>query len=156
MSLDDMDREGHTTVTMHTVWHEYAPTTIFLSTYLCHKVKERSWPEKVTHITMRVHYTEFMITPHMQAYMYIHTYIHTSGTMPSHRARKWNKHCQRSRGIAQQGTRNVKQTLPYSGNAAQAKSRKSKWYKERGNPNTCSKEEVYKEREKKRIPLRRG
>ena len=30
--------------------------------------------------------------------------------------------------MAQQGTRNVNQTLPYPGNAAQAKSRKDKGY----------------------------
>ena len=44
--------------------------------------------------------------------------------------------------MTQQGTGNVKQTLPYPGNVAQAKSRKSKWVKVKGNPNTYSKEEV--------------
>ena len=62
--------------------------------------------------------------------------------MLSHRAEKENRHCQRSKGMAQQGIENVKQTLSYLGNVAQARSRKNKGYKERGNPNTCSKEEV--------------
>ena len=39
---------------------------------------------------------------------------------------KINKHCQCSKGMAQQGTENVKQTLPYPRNATQARSRKSK------------------------------
>ena len=39
MSLGDMDRDGHTTMTMHTVRHEYAPTANALITYSCHKVK---------------------------------------------------------------------------------------------------------------------
>ena len=56
--------------------------------------------------------------------------------------------------MAQQGTGNVKQTLPYPRNAAQAKSRKSKGYKRRGNPNTYSREMV--KREGKRTPLERG
>ena len=44
--------------------------------------------------------------------------------------------------MAQQSAGNVKQTLPYPRNAAQAESRKSKGYKERANPNTCSREEA--------------
>ena len=38
--------------------------------------------------------------------------------------------------MTQQDTRNVKQTLPYLRNTAQARSKKDKGYKERGNPNT--------------------
>ena len=44
--------------------------------------------------------------------------------------------------MAQQGTRNVKQTLPYLGNVAQARSMKSKNEYMDGDPNTCSREEA--------------
>ena len=44
--------------------------------------------------------------------------------------------------------KNVKQTLPYLGNTAQARSRKDKGFKERGNPNTCSREGAKRERER--------
>ena len=45
--------------------------------------------------------------------------------------------------MTHQGIGNVKQTLPYPGNAAQARSRKIKGggYME-GDPNTCSREEA--------------
>ena len=39
MSLGDMERDNHTTVIMHTICHEYAPTANVLSAYSCHKVK---------------------------------------------------------------------------------------------------------------------
>ena len=52
--------------------------------------------------------------------------------MLSHRAGKINRHCQCPKGMAQQGTRNVKHTLPYLGNAAQARSKKSKWVQGEG------------------------
>ena len=39
MSLGDMDQDNHTTMIMHTIQHEYAPTAITLSTYPCYKVK---------------------------------------------------------------------------------------------------------------------
>ena len=42
----------------------------------------------------------------------------------------------------------VKQTLPYLGNVAQARSRKDKGFKERGNPNTCSREGAKRERKR--------
>jgi len=42
--------------------------------------------------------------------------------------------------MAQQGTGNVKQILPYPRNAAQAKSKKSKRGYMEGDPNTCSRE----------------
>ena len=44
--------------------------------------------------------------------------------------------------------------MAYLGNTVQAKSRKSKGYKRRGNPNTYSREKV--KREGKRTPLERG
>ena len=44
--------------------------------------------------------------------------------------------------IAITQSRKVKQTLPYLGNVAQAKSKKSTGYKEKGNPNTCSRREA--------------
>jgi len=44
--------------------------------------------------------------------------------------------------MAQQGTGNVKQTLPYLGNATQVRSRKSKRGYMEGDPNTCSREEA--------------
>ena len=52
--------------------------------------------------------------------------------------------------MTQQGTRNVKETLPYLGNAAQTKSRKRKGNKERENPNTYFREEAYREGEKEK------
>ena len=52
--------------------------------------------------------------------------------------------------MTQQGTRNVKETLPYLGNAAQKKSRKRKGNKERENPNTYFREEAYREGEKEK------
>ena len=55
--------------------------------------------------------------------------------------------------MAQQGTWNAKQTLSYPGNAGQTNSRKSKGYKERRNPNTCSREEAWREREKEKTTL---
>ena len=61
--------------------------------------------------------------PHMRRHIYIYTYIMYNAITQS---RKVNKHCQRSKGMAQQGTGNVKQTLPYPGNVAQVRSRKSK------------------------------
>ena len=67
---------------------------------------------------------------------------------------KINKHCQCPKGMAQQGTENVKQTLPYPGNAAQARSKKNKGYKEKGNPNICSREKAKRDRERKMLPLR--
>ena len=51
--------------------------------------------------------------------------------------------------MAKQGTGNVKQTFPYPGNATQARSRNNKGYKERGNPNTCSKEKAKRKRKEK-------
>ena len=35
----NMDLDGQTVVAMHIIWHEYASTTIALSTYSCHKVQ---------------------------------------------------------------------------------------------------------------------
>ena len=55
--------------------------------------------------------------------------------------------------MAQQGTENVKQTFPYPGNAAQARSKKNKGYKEKENPNLCSREEAKRDRERKMLPL---
>ena len=39
MSLSDMDHDNHTLIIVHTIQHEYAPTTIALSTCLHYKVK---------------------------------------------------------------------------------------------------------------------
>ena len=50
--------------------------------------------------------------------------------------------------MAKQGTRNVKQTLSYLKNVTQAKSRKRKGYKEKANPNTCSREKAQREGER--------
>ena len=33
MSLGDMDQDNHTVMIMHTIEHEYAPTTTALGTY---------------------------------------------------------------------------------------------------------------------------
>ena len=84
------------------------------------------WLERVTHVATRVHHTKSTIT-HTQAYID----IHTSCTMLSHRVGMWSRHYLRPKGMAQQGTRNVKQIFPYPRNAAQAKCRKDKWYMER-------------------------
>ena len=54
--------------------------------------------------------------------------------MLSHRAGNINRHCQRPKGMAQQGTGNVKHTLPYLGNAAQARSKNDKGYNKREEP----------------------
>ena len=86
--------------------------------------QELSWLERVTHVAMRVHHTKWTITHTcVGIYIYIYTYIMYNAITQS---RKVNKHCQRSKGMAQQGTGNVKQTLPYPGNVAQVRSRKSK------------------------------
>ena len=39
LSLSDMDQDNHTAMIMHTIQHEYAPTTIALSAYPYYKVK---------------------------------------------------------------------------------------------------------------------
>ena len=39
MSLGDMDQDNHTSMILHTIYYEYAPTTIALSTYPYYKVK---------------------------------------------------------------------------------------------------------------------
>ena len=39
MSLDDMDRDSHIAMIVHTIQHEYAPTAIALGTYPHYKVK---------------------------------------------------------------------------------------------------------------------
>ena len=39
MSLGDMDQDNHTAVIMHTIQHEYAPTTVVLSSCPYYKVK---------------------------------------------------------------------------------------------------------------------
>ena len=39
MSLADMDRSNHTTIIMHTMWHEYAFTVVTLNAYPHSKVK---------------------------------------------------------------------------------------------------------------------
>ena len=39
MSLGDMDQDNYTATIVHTIEHEYAPTTITLSTYPYYKVK---------------------------------------------------------------------------------------------------------------------
>ena len=54
----------------------------------------------------------------------------------------------RPKGMTQQSTGNLKQILPYLGNMAQAKSRKCKGYKERGNPNTCPRKVAQREGER--------
>ena len=82
---------------------------------------------------------------HIYIYIYIHTcIIHNAITQ----SRKVNRHCQCPKGMAQLGTGNVKQTLPYLGNAAQVMSKKEKGYKERGNTNNCSREKAKREGER--------
>ena len=72
--------------------------------------------------------------PHTRSHIYIYIYTHASCIILSHRVGKIYRHCQRPKGLAQQGTGNVKPTLPYLRNTAQARSKKDKGYKERGEP----------------------
>ena len=58
--------------------------------------QEHSWLERVAHVATRVHHTKYTIT-HKQAYID----IHTSRTMLSLGAWKWNRHCRHPKGMAQ-------------------------------------------------------
>ena len=76
-----------------TWWHrsrrsncsDYTHSVIWICTYsnclkhiLMSQGLEHSWPERVTHISTKVHHTKCMIThTHVGIYIYIHTYIHT-------------------------------------------------------------------------------
>ena len=65
----------------------------------------------------------YKVHNHIYTSRYRYTYImHNATTQRG----KQIKHCQCSKGMAQQGIWNIEQTLPYPRNAAQAKSRKSK------------------------------
>ena len=65
----------------------------------------------------------YKVHDHPYTSIYRYTYIMHNAITQSE---KINKHCQRSKGMAQQGTGNAKHTLPYPGNAAQARSKKYK------------------------------
>ena len=86
---------------------------------------------------------------HDHPHTHRHVYIHTSCIMLSHRARKINRNCQRSKGMAKQGTGNVKQTFPYPGNATQARSRNNKGTR-RGGTLIHALEKRLREREKEK------
>ena len=88
MSLSDMDQDKHTTMTMHTIQHEYAPTAITLSAYPYYKVKCTHDHERVTLLTMRVHYTKCTTQQGIG---------------------KINQTLPYPRNVTKQGTRNIKQ-----------------------------------------------
>ena len=64
----------------------------------------------------------------MRTHTHIYIDTHTSCTMQTHKVEKQSRHRQRSKGMAQQGTRKVNQTLPYPRNATQARYWKDKGY----------------------------
>ena len=76
MSLDDMDQDNHTAMIVHTIFHEYAPTSIALSAYPHYKVKSNHDLQRVIRITMRVHHTNCTVT-HTRASVCAHTRTHT-------------------------------------------------------------------------------
>ena len=89
MSLANIDQDNHTTMITHTIWHQYAPMTVALSAYPHHKVKSNHNYEKVTLLTMGVHYTKCTII-HKQACAHTHTQKYTLCTMQTHKVpRVW-------------------------------------------------------------------
>ena len=48
--------------------------------------------------------------------------------MQSHKAKRQSRHCQHSKGMAQQGTEKVNQRFSYQRNVAQARYKKDKGY----------------------------
>ena len=74
MSLSDMDQDDHTAVTMHTVWHEYAPTAIALSAYSCHKVKSTHGQRRLLIWPWESIIQSAQSPTHAHAYIYIYIY----------------------------------------------------------------------------------
>ena len=79
MSLGDMDQDNHTVMVVHTIQHEYAPTTITLSAYPYYRVNS-SHKQRGSLMQPRESIIQSaQSSTHMQAYIYI--YIHTLCTM---------------------------------------------------------------------------
>ena len=141
MSLVDMDQDNHTAMIVHTIQHEYAPTTIALSTYPYYKVK--STHDQKGSLTQPQESTiQSVKSPtHKQANIYI--YIkHASYTMLSHRTRKYTRHCHTPRvwPIKVQDTIRSRALMTRKG---RSHSHKSPSYKMYNHPHTSKQIYIY-------------
>ena len=65
--------------------------------------QEHSWPERVNHLTMRVHHTKCTIThTHVGKYIYIYTHIHHAQCYHTEQESKTNIAIPRERGLSKE------------------------------------------------------
>ena len=87
--------------------------------------QELSWLERVTHVAMRVHHTKWTIT-HTCVGIYIYIYIYIHHVQCYHTEQESKQTLPMFQGYGPTRYRKCKTNIPYPGNVAQVRSRKSK------------------------------
>ena len=103
--------------------------------------QEHSWLERVAHVAIRVHHTKYTIT-----HTHTHTYIMHNGFTHS---KKIKQTLPTFQGYGPTRYKKCKTYIVISRECSPSKKQEKKWYKERGNPHTCSKEEAKRKRKEK-------